>query len=168
MKKYFNNVRTLSELRSQYKELLKRYHPDNGGSEESTKAINVEYEELFKVLKNRHENSSDRKENNTEHQNMKYDFAEDAELRAALQKLICFGGIIIEICGSFIWVSGNTYQYKKEFKKFNFKWASQKKQWYWRPETYKKKSHKTLSMEDIRNYYGSTRVETNARILLEA
>lgn len=42
MKKYFNNVRTLSELRSQYKELLKRYHPDNGGSEESTKAINVE------------------------------------------------------------------------------------------------------------------------------
>ena len=168
MKKYFNNVRTLSELRSQYKELLKRYHPDNGGSEESTKAINVEYEELFKVLKNRHENGSDRKENTTTHQNMKYDFAEDAELRAALQKIICFGGIIIEICGSFIWVSGNTYQYKKEFKKFNFKWASQKKQWYWRPETYKKKSHKALSIEDIRNYYGSTRVETNARILLEA
>jgi len=26
---YFNNVETLEELRKQYKELLKRYHPDN-------------------------------------------------------------------------------------------------------------------------------------------
>ena len=27
--KYFNNVNTLEELRKQYKELLKKYHPDN-------------------------------------------------------------------------------------------------------------------------------------------
>ena len=39
-KRYFNNPETLEELRKQYKELLKKYHPDNGGSEEVTKAIN--------------------------------------------------------------------------------------------------------------------------------
>ena len=51
---YFNNVKTLEELRKQYKELLKKYHPDNpNGSTEATKEINVEYEKLFKVLKNR-------------------------------------------------------------------------------------------------------------------
>jgi len=30
--KYFNNVKDLSELRKQYKELLKVHHPDNGGN----------------------------------------------------------------------------------------------------------------------------------------
>ena len=35
MSKYFKDVNTLEELRKQYKELLKKYHPDNGnGSEE--------------------------------------------------------------------------------------------------------------------------------------
>lgn len=51
---YFKNVQTLDELRKQYKNLLKKYHPDNGGSEEITKAINVEYESLFKILKDSH------------------------------------------------------------------------------------------------------------------
>ena len=44
MTTYFNNPKTLEELRKQYKNLLKKYHPDNvGGSEEATKDIpNVE------------------------------------------------------------------------------------------------------------------------------
>ena len=42
--KYFNNVSNLSELRKQYKDLLKKYHPDNAnGSTEATQEINAEY-----------------------------------------------------------------------------------------------------------------------------
>lgn len=162
---YFKNVNTIEELRKQYKDLLKKFHPDNGGSEEITKAINTEYEQLFKVLKNRHESKSTGADNNNSYyEDMKYNFEEDEKLREVLQKIINFSDITIEICGSFIWVSGNTYQYKKELKEFSFKWASQKKNWYWRPETYIKKSKKTLSMEDIRNYYGSTEVKTESRL----
>ena len=52
--KYFNNVNTLEELRKQYKELLKKYHPDNPtGSTEATQEINSEYDKLFKLLKDR-------------------------------------------------------------------------------------------------------------------
>ena len=52
MKNYFNNIQSLEELRKQYKELLKKYHPDNpDGSTEATQAINAEYDNLFKVLK---------------------------------------------------------------------------------------------------------------------
>lgn len=166
---YFKNVETLEQLRKVYRDLLKKYHPDNGGSEEITKAINSEYEQLFKVLKNRHEsNTSSAGTDNKKASNNKYDTEADAKLREMLQKIINFEGITIEICGSFIWVSGNTFQYKKEFKEFGFYWASQKKQWYWKPETYVKKSHKPLSMEDIRNYYGSTEVKTERKLRLEA
>ena len=89
-------------------------------------------------------------------------------MREVLQKIINFDGIEIEIVGAWLWVSGNTYSYKKELKEIGFKWASQKKQWYFHTDQYRKKSHKSLSMDDIRNYYGSTKVQTDSRILLEA
>ena len=173
MNTYFKNVQTLDELRKQYKNLLKKYHPDNGnGSEEITKAINVEYEKLFKILKNNHSRQN-ATEGNTEtkyssYNDMKYDFAEDSLLREMIQKVIYFSDITIEIIGNWIWISGNTYQYRKELKEIGFKWASNKKMWYWKSEVYQKKSRKTLSMNDIRNYYGSTEVETDGRRRLEA
>ena len=81
-----------------------------------------------------------------------------------LQKVIHFSDITIEIIGNFIWIGGNTYQYRKDFKTLGFKFAGKKKMWYWHSESYIKKSRKTLSMDDIRNYYGSTEVETNKKL----
>lgn len=92
---------------------------------------------------------------------MKYDFSEDAKLREVLQQIITFDGINIEIVGCWIWVDGNTYDYKDTLKSIGFKWAREKKKWYFHTEAFRKRSHKKLSMEDIRNYYGSTEVETN-------
>ena len=172
MGRYFINVNTLEQLRRQYKDLLKRFHPDNGGSEEVMKAVNVEYDKLFKVLRDRHESKSADGQNGTDsakstyNANM-YDWENDKALREVLQKIINFSGIEAEIAGQWIWISGNTYAYRKDLKDIGFKWASQKKMWYWKSEAYQKKSRKTLSMEEIRNYYGSTRVDT-MQMALEA
>lgn len=160
--KYFRNVQDLQELRRQYKELLKTHHPDNGGNVADMQEINAEYDSLFKILKDKHESKqADNSKSNNSH--AYYDFAEDEQLREVLQKVIHFSDITIEVCGSWIWIDGNTYQYRKELKEIGFKWASAKKQWYWHSEAYIKKSRKTLSMEDIRNYYGSTEVQTEKR-----
>ena len=170
MGRYFINVNTLEQLRRQYKDLLKRFHPDNGGSEEVMKAVNVEYDKLFKVLKNRHESKSAGGQNATDsaksayNANM-YDWENDKALREVLQKIINFLGIEIEIAGQWIWISGNTYAYRKDLKDIGFKWASTKKQWYWHSEIFRKRSHRTLSMEDIRNYYGSTKFDTMQMVL---
>lgn len=130
MKKYFDNISSLEQLRGQYKNLLKKYHPDNAeGSTEATQAINVEYDRLFKVLKNRHESkSADSKEGNakTDFNNMKYDFTEDGLLREMLQKVIHLSDITIEIIGNWLWISGNTYQHRKELKDLGFKFAGKK------------------------------------------
>lgn len=170
---YFSNVQTLEELRKQYRDLLKKYHPDNAnGSTEATQEINAEYDRLFKMLKEQHDSKSADSSSNSNtktsdySQNM-YDWENDKALREVLQKIINFDGIEILICGQWIWVSGNTYSYKKELKEIGFKWASTKKQWFWHSDSFRKKSHKTLSMDDIRNYYGSTKVQTEAKVLLE-
>lgn len=175
MNTYFKNVQTLDELRKQYRDLLKKYHPDNeNGSEEITKAVNAEYERLFKVLKDRHarhQNSSTEHtddDSKTSYDDMKYNFEEDELLREMLQKVIYFSDITIEIIGNWIWISGNTYQYRKELKEFGFKFAGKKKCWYWHSEAFRKRSRKSLSMNDIRNYYGSTEVETEGKKRLHA
>ena len=165
MSKYFKDVNTLEELRRQYRDLLKRFHPDNAnGSTQATQEINAEYDRLFKTLKDRHESkSADSKDGNakTDFNNMKYDFSEDAKLREVLQQIITFEGINIEIVGCWIWVDGNTYGYKDTLKSIGFKWAREKKKWYFHTEAFRKRSHKKLSMDAIRDYYGSTEVETD-------
>jgi len=170
---YFKNVNTLEELRRQYRDLLKKFHPDNAnGSTEATQEINAEYDRLFKVLKEKHESKAADTSNangtqSTYTSNM-YDWENDKALREVLQKIINFDGIEIELVGAWLWVSGNTYAYKKELKEIGFKWASNKKKWYFHTDAYQKKSHKSLSMEDIRSYYGSTKVQTETKVLLEA
>lgn len=164
--RYFQNVNTLEELRKQYKELLKKYHPDNAnGSTQATQEINAEYDRLFKVLKDRHESKSTTSgtdaHGKADYENMKYDFSEDAKLREVLQRVITLDGVNIEIVGCWIWLDGNTYVYKNELKELGFKWAREKKKWYFHTEAFRKRSKKKLSMEDIRNYYGSTEVDTD-------
>lgn len=56
--KYFKNVNSYNELKKTYRELLKANHPDNGGDVEVMQAINVEYEALFPIWKNKQEKES--------------------------------------------------------------------------------------------------------------
>ena len=162
---YFKNVESLQELRKQYKELLKIHHPDNGGNVAQMQEINVEYDKLFKQLKDRHDSTATDSDK-TSYDNMKYDFTEDALLREMLNNIIGFSGITIEVCGSWIWAF-DSFKYRKELKEMGFKFASKKKAWYWHSESFRKKNHKVLSMDDIRNYYGSTEVQTGHRVLLQ-
>ena len=160
---YFNNVETLDELRKQYKELLKKYHPDNpNGSTEATQQINAEYDKLFKVLKDRHERkaTADAENGKADFNKKYYDFAEDKALREMLQKIINFNGITIEVIGNWIWTF-NSYEYRNELKELGFKYAGKKKAWYYHTEAFRKKGNKALSMDEIRNYYGSTEVKAD-------
>ena len=43
---YFQNVNSIDDLKHQYKNLAKKYHPDRGGNTEIMKIINLEYEYL--------------------------------------------------------------------------------------------------------------------------
>lgn len=55
MSKLFKNVNSFEDLKKQYKELLKANHPDNGGDVEKMQEINIEYDALFRIWKDRQE-----------------------------------------------------------------------------------------------------------------
>lgn len=50
---YFKNIINLDDLKSQYKTLARKNHPDAGGDPEVMKAINQEYDKLFPIWRDR-------------------------------------------------------------------------------------------------------------------
>lgn len=159
---YFKNVGTIEELRRQYRDLLKVNHPDNpNGSTQATQEINAEYDKLFNKLKDKHEsNTTGSEKEKTSFDHMKYDFSEDQRLREVLQQIISFDGITIDVVGCYIWVDGNTYQYKEALKELGFRWSAQRHKWYWHNGEYRRRGNSKLSFADIQNKYGSTEIRT--------
>ena len=144
---YFKNVRTLEELKKQYRVLAMKNHPDKGGDVEIMKAINAEYDELFKRVKDIHVNAQGETytKETTEAPN---------EFRDIIDKLMKMVGVHIELIGSFIWLSGNTKPFKDILKELGFKWSKNKSMWYKAPEGYRRKTRANHSIDDIRDMFG--------------
>jgi len=149
--KYFNNPKTLEELKKQYRELALKHHPDMGGNTETMKAINNEYDKLFPKLKDVHQT----KDGTT--YTAKQETAETPEyFKDLINELMKMDGIIIEIIGCFVWVTGNTKPNKDRLKALNFQWHSKKTAWYLKPEDYRKRSRKDYGLDEIRAMYGTS------------
>lgn len=150
--KWFNNIKTKQELRKRYRELCKQYHPDVNPHTDGTemKEINSEYDDLIKVLPS--EKTSESTTNNAGESST--DNAPDI-YRVIIEKIISIPDIQIEIIGTWLWVSGKTYEHRDIFKSFGMRYSKGKKAWYYTNENtgYHRGYHKNL--DEIRNKYGS-------------
>ena len=107
---YFEKVATIDELKKAYRKLAFKHHPDKGGDEATMKAVNAEYEQLFKELNIAGTTGES-----------KYNLNDG--FREMIDKIINLDGLEIEICGLWVWVSGNTREHKDALKEAGFYWA---------------------------------------------
>lgn len=156
--KYFINCQNLDEIRRKYKELALLHHPDRpNGDTVTMQFINNEYEYCIK--------------NpfffNQEHQKHQEKTIHLEQFKDIIDKIICLPGIQIEICGRWIWVSGNSYPVRATLKAAGMKYARKKYQWYWHaPDEKKFRRTKTYSMQNIREKYGSDVIQNDTSKLL--
>ena len=152
--KWFKEVTSIEELRSQYKALALKNHPDVGGTVKAMQEINAEYDALFARLK------AKKKE---DRETCTYD--ETAENEAFKEVLDCIIHINadIEIVGSWIWIEKGAYEYRELLKSVGFRYASRKKAWYWHHDQYCRRSKKEISLEEIRLKYGSQKVNSQSK-----
>lgn len=157
--KHLKNIKTLEELKKGFRNLAFKLHPDKGGSQEAMQELNNEYSYLSKELSKEAKNFNDNIEADAPFTRYRYaETTEQAdEYRDIIEKLINCIGLEIEICGSWIWLSGETKEYKELIKTLGFKWASKKKMWSFGEMAKGKKNHKPWSIDKIRNNYGSTK-----------
>ena len=133
--KWFTNVRTVEELRKQYRQLMKKHHPDVGGSTEDAKQINAEYDRLYAVLSRQEAQERPQGEQDTTEDKA----AEDKAIRAVLDALAGIDADV-EIIGSWVWVTRNSFPYKELLKSLNFRYASRKRAWYFHADEYHRRS----------------------------
>lgn len=133
----------------------KKYHPDvNPAGEQMMKLVNAAYDVLKDFA------------GETEGQDRDPSYSE--AINAALNAIIDLPGLEIEICGAWVWVSGETFPHKDTLKASGFRWASKKKMWHFRPEEWKSASRGKMSMDEIRGKFGSERPNFKKRGALAA
>lgn len=158
---------TEQHVKKAYKQAALKFHPDknrdNPTAAEMMKAINTAYDFLIQNIDRINECQSSE-------DNARYNYGE--ELENVLSTLQGMAGVIFEVAGNWIWISGDTKTHKDAIKALGCKWASKKKMWFYRPEEYKaSRNRKEHSIDEIREMYGTTgqrsatgfkRVETRA------
>lgn len=158
--KYFVNCRCIEDVKEQYHKLTKMYHPDLNRDMDTTeimKAINAEFTELHKQYKNIHRST---KEAGATYESTQATQETPEEFIEILNKIIHLDGIEIEICGKWIWISGDTRKYKDILKQAGCRWASKKLMWYWHAKGEECKHRGNVPIEKIRERYGSTTINT--------
>jgi hypothetical protein len=144
--KWFNDCKTLEEVKAAYKKLAKQYHPDLGGDTATMQAINTEYTfACAKTIKGA--NLSDEQTENE----MRFSEA----YRKAIEQVIHLEGITVELVGMWLWATGQTYFFRKQLKSAGFFFAPKKQAWYFRTDEYRVNKSSGKSLEQIRRKYGS-------------
>lgn len=144
--KHFNNINTLEEAKRLYRELAKRHHPDRGGNTETMKEVNSEYDFICSnILKGANLSESDFNEA----------WSSSQLFKEKIDAIINIDGLIIEVVGLWVWVTGLTRPNSEILKNSGFYWASKKLAWYWRPESAAGGRGK-YSLDELKSKYGST------------
>lgn len=155
--KYFKKCKTIEEVKGLYKKLALENHPDRGGDTATMQAINAEYAFACAfVLKSRGFTDSEADEH----------IRLSEEYRQVVEQIINLPGIVIEVVGHWIWVTGDTYTVRKELKEAGLFFASKKLAWYYRSDEFKTKGGKK-TLDEIRDKYGSERVSGNYQRILK-
>lgn len=149
---YFRDCKTCEELKAEYRRQAMRLHPDNGGDEEEFKRMQADFTAIFDRLKNVHTTKEGRTYEKTG-ENASTETA--AEFMNIINILLSFDGVEVELCGSWLWVSGDTKPYKDNLKELGCKWSSNKKMWYYQRDGRRRYHKKAWSINEIRAAYGS-------------
>ena len=124
MKNYFEGCFTLDALKARYRIMAKELHPDLHPElgDEPMKELNAQFERLSERLS--HVAADGRTEATAEQAEQAR--ADADAYRAVIMQIIHLAGLEIELCGAWLWVSGETRAHKDALKAAGLRWSAKK------------------------------------------
>lgn len=136
---------TPKTVKQAYRKACSKYDPDkNAGGLEMMKSVNLAYETLKDF------------EGELNHKCESF----GSDLMNVINSLSAIPSINLELCGTWLWISGETKAYKEALKDLSCRWAPKKKLWYYRPADHKSFGRGKHSMDEIREKHGSQSVKS--------
>ena len=172
----FDHCQNLQELKQEYRKAAMKFHPDRGGSDEQMKKVNAAYDEAKARLS--------KQEARQQPQSAKSytDYEKEADdFREALLAVLGLPDIEIEVCGSWIWIRNLAFELAKAdrskkaqcllnndaLKQAGYSFAPKKEMWHWPKTSYSRRKQR-LSMDEIRDKYGSDKIKQSGSARLSA
>ena len=142
--------KTEAGLKTAYRAACLKHHPDKGRTLEIMKLVNTAHDFLKceSWWTGEQARTAQKQTPLTE------------TILAMINKIKTIPGIKIEVIGSWLWVSGNTYDYKTILRDLKMKFSGNKKAWYYHEDVYRKRGKRKFSMNDIRALHGSEEIKT--------
>ena len=133
------------QAKKQFKKLCIELHPDNKetGNSEKFKSMFNEFQNLDKI--------------GDETEKTKFEMSE--KMQNIILELSKYELIEMFICGSWLWIGGNTFIYKDLIKSLGCTFAGNKKMWFY-TET-KSSGRGNMDIEEIKTKYGSKEIKKN-------
>ena len=161
MSNFFAECTTQDEAKSLYRKLARQHHPDFGGDEATMKQLNSEYAAFQATTSHRAERKrqseahADGKKTNADYVDLD---AIAAELRQKIEALLNISSELeVELCGLWVWVTGNTKPHKEAIKAVGgMRWASEKEAWYF--AGVRSFNRQKMTLDQVRQAHGSQRV----------
>lgn len=133
---YFIDCHTEAEVRSIYRQLAMKHHPDHGGSDEDMKLINAAYQEALKAVDGTTTTWTD---NAGHERETTYHYNEEDETALILKMMELMSlktkipNIKVYLIGRWLWVAGTNKEDKDLLnrKGAGLKWSDDKAMWYW-------------------------------------
>lgn len=141
---YFAGLSSVAEIKTRYRELARKHHPDLGGCLETMKAINAQYHQCLKAGHGQEQDG----------RRYTYQSEREQEIMDKISELLKLPDLQIDLIGLWVWVRGNTKPQKEALKEAGCCWHSGRGCWYWKPSGLGRSSANPGSLEELALKYG--------------
>ena len=143
--KYFKDCTTVEAVKKAFRKLAMTHHPDRGGSVETMKEINSQYQAALKSLDGQQDGKF------TYHYNQE----KESNIADKIQEVLGLHlpNVEVMLIGTWIWVNGDTKPHKESLKNIKFKWHAKRQCWFYSEDKKTRYNNKT-SLEGLASKYG--------------
>lgn len=155
---YFKNCKSLDEAKKLYRRLSLENHPDRGGDLKKMQEINRQYQAFLSSFRPGKERPDETTEQAEEEINLSQEFWK------ALSMILPLEDLTVELVGSWLWATGNTYQHRGTLSLAGFKYAKAKKAWFFTTDEISF-SKKRQTLDEIKYKYGAHKIKKAPKLL---